>query len=80
MSNEFPLRRNIYWADLKPATGSEQDGFRPVLVVSNNIMNERNPNVMIVPMSRAEEKVTAGIFNIQFAKTDYLVDTKSIDE
>ena len=32
-------RGEIYYADLSPTVGSEQDGIRPVLILQNNIGN-----------------------------------------
>ena len=42
-----PIHRgDIYYADLTPATGSEQGGIRPVLVVQNNVGNHYSPTVI----------------------------------
>ena len=42
-----PIQRgDIYFADLTPATGSEQSGIRPVLIVQNNIGNLHSPTVI----------------------------------
>lgn len=38
--SEIPLRGHIFWANLEPVMGSEQGGTRPVLIISNNLMNE----------------------------------------
>lgn len=56
MTNSFSVRGEIYYADLSPVKGSEQSGSRPVLIVSNNLMNKFNSLVMIVPMSRNGQK------------------------
>jgi mRNA interferase MazF len=48
---------SIYWADLNPVIGSEQAGKRPVLVVSNNIVNKILPVVTILPISSVKETV-----------------------
>lgn len=52
-----PEHGDIYWADLRPAKGSEQDGFRPVFIVSNKVMNEVSPVIIAVPMTRAEREI-----------------------
>ncbi|MSU59826.1 MAG: type II toxin-antitoxin system PemK/MazF family toxin [Pedosphaera sp.] len=36
------LRGDIYWADLAPTKGHEQSGQRPVLILSNDIFNQRS--------------------------------------
>lgn len=42
-----PIRRGeIYWADLNPIRGREQAGFRPVLVLSQDIFNRRSETVI----------------------------------
>jgi mRNA interferase MazF len=48
---EGPLQWCVCQADLDPVVGSEQAGFRPVLVVSNEIMNERLPIVTVLPLT-----------------------------
>ena len=41
MSPDIPLiRGDIGWANLEPVQGSEQGGTRPVLIISNNLMNK----------------------------------------
>ena len=48
------LRGDIYWADLDPTKGHEQSGKRPVLILSNDIFNQRSGTViaMVRPASR----------------------------
>ncbi len=42
-----PIRRgDIYFADLTPVIGSEQDGIRPILIIQNNIGNHHSPTVI----------------------------------
>lgn len=42
-----PIQRgDIYYADLTPATGSEQGGIRPVLIIQNNVGNYHSPTVI----------------------------------
>ena len=41
-------RGDIYYADLRPAIGSEQDGIRPVLVIQNNVGNRFSPTVIVI--------------------------------
>jgi mRNA interferase MazF len=42
---------SLYWADLNPIRGSEQAGVRPVLVISNDIVNEVLPVITVIPVS-----------------------------
>ncbi|MDW7675244.1 MAG: type II toxin-antitoxin system PemK/MazF family toxin [Bacillota bacterium] len=39
---------NIFWADLHPIKGSEQAGTRPVLVISEEAVNQALPIVTVV--------------------------------
>ena len=50
------LRGNIYWADLNPVIGSEQGGFRPVLILSHNVFNERSGTVIAVAVTSQPQK------------------------
>ena len=45
------LRGEIRWADLNPVKGREQAGFRPVLVLSHDIFNERSGTVIAVAVT-----------------------------
>ena len=45
------LRGDIFWADLNPVIGSEQGGFRPVLILSHNIFNDRSGTVIAVAIT-----------------------------
>ena len=42
---------DIYYADLNPTQGSEHNGIRPVLVISNNMVNRFAPVCTIIPFS-----------------------------
>jgi mRNA interferase MazF len=45
------LRGEIRWADLNPARGHEQAGARPVLILSNDVFNERSGTVIAVALA-----------------------------
>jgi len=40
-------RGDIFWADLDPVQGSEQGKTRPVLIIQNNLANERSPTTIV---------------------------------
>jgi mRNA interferase MazF len=63
------LRGDIHWADLNPVIGSEQGGFRPVLILSHNIFNDRSGTVIAVAITSQSQR--AG-----FPLTFELSDTK----
>ena len=45
------LRGEIRWADLNPVRGREQAGLRPVLVVSQDVFNERSGTVIAMALT-----------------------------
>ena len=45
------LRGEVRWADLNPVRGSEQAGNRPVLILSQDIFNERSGTVIAVALT-----------------------------
>lgn len=44
-------RFSVWGVNLNPTKGSEQAGFRPVLVVSPDVMNDRLKTVIVAPMT-----------------------------
>lgn len=50
------LRGDIHWADLNPVIGSEQGGFRPVLILSHNIFNDRSGTVIAVAITSQPQR------------------------
>lgn len=51
MSKNFPQRGEIYTAQLDPTIGRELKKARPVVIVSNNVMNEVADLVIAVPIT-----------------------------
>lgn len=47
----FIQRGDLFYADLSPVIGSEQGGFRPVLIIQNNIGNRYSPTVIIAAIT-----------------------------
>jgi mRNA interferase MazF len=50
------LRGDIIWADLNPTRGNEQQGLRPVLILSHEIFNERSGTVIAVALTSQKPK------------------------
>jgi len=50
------LRGDIVWADLNPVRGRKQAGQRPVLVISQDVFNERSGTVIAVALSSHPQK------------------------
>jgi mRNA interferase MazF len=61
------LRGDILWANLDPTRGNEQSGSRPVLVLSQNVFNERSGTVIAVALT--SQRPTAG-FPLTLKLTD----------
>ncbi|MCX8074765.1 MAG: type II toxin-antitoxin system PemK/MazF family toxin [Clostridia bacterium] len=53
---------DIFYADLSPVVGSEQDGIRPVLIVQNDIGNKYSPTIIALAItSRQKTKLPTHI-------------------
>jgi mRNA interferase MazF len=50
------LRGDIRWADLDPTRGREQAGRRPVLVISQDVFNDRSGTVIAVAITSQEPR------------------------
>lgn len=51
-SNKLYIRQGDIWlADLNPVQGSEQAGYRPVVVLSGNMLNDIMPVVFAAPLT-----------------------------
>jgi len=55
-------RGDVFWAVLQPRSGAEQQGRRPVIVVSHNGFNETPAwrSVMVVPVSTSATQARRG--------------------
>lgn len=55
-------RGDVYWADLKLRSGSEQQGTRPVVVVSHDAFNQAPAwrSVIVVPVSTSKAQARRG--------------------
>ena len=82
----FPMRGEVYFVDLRSAQGSEQQGIRPALIVSNNLHNQFSPVVTIVPITHTVPKrhypqnvgIPAGLID-QLPSTIYCGQIQTID-
>ncbi|HEX3474405.1 MAG TPA: type II toxin-antitoxin system PemK/MazF family toxin [Kofleriaceae bacterium] len=50
------LRGEIRWVDLEPTRGSEHAGQRPVLVLSEDVFNDRSGTVIAVALTSQEPR------------------------
>lgn len=49
-------RGDVFLADLSPVIGSEQGGFRPVVILQNNVGNRYSPTVIVAAVTSQLEK------------------------
>ena len=57
MESKLTLHRgDIYIADLNPATGSEQSGVRPVLIIQNDVGNQFSPTTICCSITSRQKK------------------------
>lgn len=55
--NQTYLRGSLFYADLGDGIGSEQKGFRPVVIIQNNVGNRHSPAVIVAAVtSKTESK------------------------
>lgn len=50
------LRGEVRWANLNPTLGHEQSGLRPVLILSNDVFNERMQIVIAVALTSKQPR------------------------
>lgn len=68
------LRGDIIWANLDPTLGREQAGARPILILSENIFNDRSGTVIAVVLT--SQQPSAG-FPLTFELSDPKLPKKS---
>jgi mRNA interferase MazF len=64
----------IYMADLNPVKGHEQAGFRPALILQNNILNKNLNTVIIAPITsnlKAKGLLTTYFLNKKSSKLKF---------
>ncbi|GAX89200.1 type II toxin-antitoxin system PemK/MazF family toxin [Effusibacillus lacus] len=49
-------RGDVFFAELSPVVGSEQGGFRPVLILQNDIGNRFSPTVIVAAITAQIQK------------------------
>lgn len=50
--NHTYLRGDMYYANLGQGIGSEQEGYRPVVIFQNNVGNRHSPTVIIASIHK----------------------------
>ena len=47
----IPKQGDVVFLDFNPTKGHEQSGFRPAVVISNNVFNQNTKMVMVLPIT-----------------------------
>jgi mRNA interferase MazF len=68
------LRGDIIWANLDPTLGYEQSGSRPVLILSENVFNDRSGTVIAVVLTSQQPSAA---FPLTFELSDPKLPKKS---
>lgn len=70
------LRGDVRWADLNPVIGSEQGGRRPVVVISDDIFNNRSGTVIAMAITsrpqRAAFPLTLELTSVKMPKRSWV--------
>ncbi len=51
------LRGEVRWADLNPVQGHEQGGKRPVLILSQDVFNQRSGTVIALAITSQKQNI-----------------------
>jgi len=70
-------RGYIFFADLSPVVGSEQGGFRPVLVVQNDMGNKYSPTVVVAAITSQITKAKLPT-HVEMEAKDYGLEKDSV--
>lgn len=62
----------IFYADLDPIIGSEQNGVRPVLIIQNDIGNKYSPTTIIAPITSKTKTKSNIPTHILIKANDYI--------
>lgn len=46
------VRGDMFYADMPQGVGSEQSGYRPVIILQNNVGNKHSTTVIVAPLTR----------------------------
>ena len=60
------LRGDIFWANLNPTVGNEQAGFGPVLIISENVFNERSETKIGLAITSQPQRAEFPLTRAQF--------------
>ena len=53
--NHTYLRGDMYYADLEHGIGTEQEVYRPIVIIQNNVGNKHSPMVIIASITSKKD-------------------------
>ena len=59
-------RGDVYYADLDPVVGSEQNGHRPIVVIQNDIGNKHSTTTIAAIVTSSQKKNFFSFFPVFF--------------
>ena len=71
------IQGEIWYADLNPTNGSEQSGFRPLVIISGNLLNEHLNVVITCPLTTKVKNYKGNVV-LTPGKTNRLKETSEI--
>jgi len=78
--NQVVQREDVFWANLDPTIGVEIKKARSVVVVSNNVINQRSQLVIVVPMTTNIERLSPSHVLIPRGEGGLDQDSKALTE
>lgn len=69
-------RGDIYWTELSPVVGSEQYGYRPTLIIQNDIGNRFSNTVIVAVITKVFKKDLPT--HVKLNKSDYPLEYDSV--
>ena len=70
-------RGELYYADLGIGVGSEQNGYRPVVVIQNDVGNKHSPTVICAAITSKMNKAKLPT-HIELSASEYDMDKDSV--
>ena len=67
MVKYIPKQGDLVFLNFKPTKGHEQTGYRPAIVISNNVFNENTKMVMVCPIT-SNDKYYPTHYNLEDSK------------
>lgn len=67
------LRGEVWTVDLGNTIGSEQNGFRPCVIVQNNIGNEKSVTTIILPITKQNKHYAATHVKVELKESSIVL-------